>query len=198
MSKEKKAVSTKTDEVKSEEMETELPKEVDDVNSYELTPNSGESDLEKKMEQLEKEKNELEDLLKRKVAEFDNYKKRVLREKEEYRVLANKNLVLEILPIIDNFDRALKVADQNQNFKAMMEGLKMVHNQMENLLSNHEVEVIKSLGEEFDPNLHEAYLTEETDDEESANKVIDEFERGYRMGNNVIRSSKVKVAKKKA
>lgn len=168
----------------------------DDVQEKEVQKEENEVTEMSELDSLKAEKSDLEDLLKRKVAEFDNYKKRVIREKEEFRVLANKSLILEILPIIDNFDRALKAANQNQNFEAMMEGLKMVHGQMENLLSNNEVKPIEALGQEFDPNLHEAYMVEETEDEESANKVIDEFEKGYRMGGGVLRHSKVKVAKK--
>ncbi len=152
--------------------------------------------LQHEIEQLNVEKAELQDMLLRKAAEFDNYRKRMLKEKDEYRVTANKDLVAAILPILDNFDRGIKTSEESKNFDALLEGIKMVHSQIHDLFEGYHVRPIECIGKEFDPNLHEAMLIEDRADIEFEKTVIEEFEKGYMMGDAVLRHSKVKVAKK--
>ncbi len=155
-----------------------------------------EDELQQKLEKLEAEKLELHDMLLRKAAEFDNYRKRTLKEKEEYRVTANRELVSAILPVLDNFDRGIKSSEESRNFDALMEGIKMVHQQIHNLFETYHVKPIECVNQEFDPNLHEALMIEEREDLPFDSTVVEEFERGYMMGEAVLRHAKVKVAKK--
>lgn len=157
---------------------------------------SGE-DMQLRVQELESQKAELQDMLLRKAAEFDNYRKRMLKEKEEYRVTANRDLVSAILPVLDNFDRGLKSSEETRNFDALVEGIKMVHQQIHDLFVSYHVRPIEALNQEFDPNLHEALMIEEREDIPFENTVVDEFEKGYMMGEAVLRHAKVKVAKLK-
>ncbi|NPV01229.1 MAG: nucleotide exchange factor GrpE [Brevinematales bacterium] len=138
-----------------------------------------------------------EDLFQRKAAEFENYKKRIIDEKEKFRVMANKDLVMDIFPIIDNFERGLKVTEQTKDFDGMAKGINMVLDGIHSVFSRFQVMPIESTGKEFDPNLHEAVMLEERDDIEEDMVVLEEFEKGYIMGDIVIKHSKVKVGRKK-
>ncbi len=153
--------------------------------------------LQQQIESLKNENKELKEMLLRKAAEFDNFRKRMLKEKEDFRLSANRDLIIEILPVLDNFERGLKASEETKNFDALLEGIKMVHSEIHKLFEDYNVTPIEAVGKEFDPNLHEALMMEERDDVEFDKTVVEEFERGYRMGDAVIRHAKVKVAKKK-
>jgi molecular chaperone GrpE len=120
----------------------------------------------------------------------------MLKEKDEYRVTANRDLVLAILPVLDNFDRGIKSSEETKNFDALLEGIKMVHHQIHDLFETYHVKAIECVNQEFDPNLHEALMIEEREDLPFDNTVVEEFEKGYMMGETVLRHAKVKVAKK--
>lgn len=157
-------------------------------------------DLEKlriQFNQSEKEKSELDDSYKRKVAEFDNYRKRMLKQMEDSSIESTRKLVSDILPIMDNFERALKDAEKNKSFDSLYNGLKITASQIQGFFQKAGIEAIDSIGKEFDPNLHEALMMEEREDVEHSATVLEELEKGYRMGERIIRHSKVKVAKKK-
>ena len=141
---------------------------------------------------------EWEDSYRRKVADFDNYKKRILDEREKMRVMASKEIIMRIIPVISNFDRALKMSDISKNYDAMIEGVRMVSSQIHSVFEEYDVKPIESVGKEFDPNLHEAVMMEEREDIETDNLVLEEFEKGYTLGEMVVLHSKVKIGKKKA
>lgn len=149
--------------------------------------------LEEKIVQLQQEKDESYNKLLRIQAEYDNFKKRTQKEKQSERKYKSQDLVNELLPAIDNFERALKVeiGDDASNF---VEGMSMVYRQILDALESQGVEEIKSVGEEFDPNVHHAVMQVE-DDEHESNIILEEMQKGYMLKDRVIRPAMVKVNK---
>lgn len=123
------------------------------------------------------------------VAEFDNFKKRTQKEKDEIYSLAKTDVVLGLLPIIDNFERAEKFSED----KAIEEGMALIKKQFMEFLKKIGVEEIEAEGKEFDPNLHNAVLHEDRDDVPD-NTVVEVLQKGYKLGDRVIRYAMVKVA----
>ena len=128
--------------------------------------------------------------LKRNMAEFDNFKKRMLKEKENLYASVTSDIIEALLPIIDNFEQAIGTECSDTNFK---DGIAMIYNQIKESLMKQGLEVIPDLGETFDPNLHQAVMHEEND-QYGEKEVIEVFRKGYRLGDKVIRHSMVKVA----
>lgn len=138
---------------------------------------------------------EYEDLLKRKQAEFENYKKRIQRETEENRKYATAEIVLDILNIIDDLERAIKSTESSQDFSALFDGITMIERQLSGMLEKkYGVTRIESVGKPFDPTVHDAITMVESDQHEE-DTVIEDFQKGYRMNDRILRHSKVKVAK---
>ena len=123
------------------------------------------------------------------MADFQNYKKRVEKEKKDLYSYANEKLMNELLPVLDNFERALD-HDTGDGFK---EGIEMIFKQLTDALEKSGLAEIPALGEEFDPNVHSAVMTEETEDYESG-KVSGVMQKGYTLNGKVVRPSMVKVA----
>ena len=138
---------------------------------------------------------EYEDLLKRKQAEFENFRKRVQKESEDYKKYAVSEIVLDIITVIDNFERALNAAESSKDFIALHEGIIMIEKQLKDLLERkYEVRMIETVGKEFDPSLHDAIMMEESE-EYDEDTVVEDFQKGYIMHDRVIRPAKVKVVK---
>ena len=137
---------------------------------------------------------ELEDKLLRNAAEFENYKKRTIRQYEDMVAFANEKTISEMLEIIDSFDRALKQKDENADSNAFIKGIELINNQMHNLLVKYNVKPIEAMGKPFDPNFHEAMMQVESD-EFPEGTVAFEMSKGYMIGDRVLRHSKVGVAK---
>lgn len=154
--------------------------------------------LKTEFEKIKEQNASLDDSYKRKVADFDNYRKRMLKQMEDSAVEANRKIVSRILPVMDNFGRALKHSEESKDFNTLHEGLKITNAEIHRLFDDLGVKPIESVGKEFDPNLHEALMMEERDDVTFDKTVVEEIEKGYTIGDSVIRHSKVKVAKKKA
>lgn len=123
------------------------------------------------------------------MADFQNYKKRVEKEKADIYSYANEKLVTELLAVLDNFERALAQDCRGEGFK---EGMEMIFKQLGDVLEKSGLAEIPALGEEFDPNFHNAVMTEETDEYESG-KVSGVMQKGYTLNGKVIRPSMVKV-----
>ncbi|MDI6601693.1 MAG: nucleotide exchange factor GrpE [Thermoanaerobacteraceae bacterium] len=143
---------------------------------------------------LKQQLNEYENLAKRAMADYDNYKKRMEKEKNELVRYSNEKLILDLLPIIDNMERAIESFKDNDSFKDYYEGIKMVLNQLYKMLEKYEVKEIIALGEEFNPYLHHA-IAQVEDNEHKSNTVVEVLLKGYTLGDKVIRPSLVKVAK---
>jgi molecular chaperone GrpE len=157
-----------------------------------------ERELEEKnrlLEEKEKELEELRDLYIRKLAEFDNYRKRTQREFVELVRNANADLILQILPVVDDFERSLKALEgQNENFSAFAEGVRMIYQKLMGVLEKQGVKKIESVGKPFDPEKHEALLQVEAEGVEP-NTVVEEHQPGYFLNDKVLRHAKVIVSK---
>jgi len=151
-----------------------------------------------RMRQLEKERDEMVDFLNRQQKDFENYKRRI--ERERFNVMDNlmTDFAKKLLPIVDNLDRAIDASkkltsEKSEEFKHFLDGIVLVNQQLYELLAEMGVEPIASVGEPFDPYLHEAVVVEKTESVPD-NTVIAELLRGYKMGEKVIRHALVKVA----
>ncbi len=156
-----------------------------------LTP---EERLETRIAELEAENAGLADSLLRKTADFENYRKRMLREKEEFVAYANRELLLDIVSIVDDFERAIRSADESNDFAAFHDGIVMIEKQFTNMLERKwKLARFDSVGEEFDPQRHEAMMTEDRSDHEQS-MVLEDFQKGYMLHEKVLRPAKVKVS----
>ena len=136
---------------------------------------------------------DLEDRLKRQIAEFDNFRKRTEKEKSAMFDMGSRHIIEAILPTIDNFERGLKTVPEDKEAKAFYEGMEMIYKQMLKVLSDVGVTAIDCLDKEFDLNLHNAVMHVE-DEAYGNNIIIEEFQKGYKYKDTVIRHSMVKVA----
>ncbi|MFC2948402.1 nucleotide exchange factor GrpE [Virgibacillus sediminis] len=149
--------------------------------------------LKKEIEQLRQDKEEARDRVLRLQAEFDNFKKRTQKEKEAARKYKSEELVNELLPALDNFERALQV-EVTEATSSLVDGITMVYRQLVDALASQGVEVIETEGKEFDPNLHHAVMQTE-DENVGSNIIVEELQKGYMLKDKVIRPAMVKVNK---
>ncbi|MDZ4858427.1 MAG: nucleotide exchange factor GrpE [Candidatus Hydrogenedentes bacterium] len=140
---------------------------------------------------LQQERDALAEQLLRMRAEFDNFRKRMMREAERVRQLAAESLIRDLLPVVDHLELAVKHRDGGTD--ALAEGVDMVLRQFHDVLNRHGVEVIASAGEAFNPEVHEA-VTQREHDDVPAQAVIEEFQKGYKLGQLVLRPAKVVVS----
>ena len=141
-------------------------------------------------DKFEQQVEELTDRLKRSMAEFDNYRKRTEKEKSSMYIIGARDIVEKMLPIVDNFERGLAQAPEDDPFA---EGMKMIYKQMMTAFDEMGVKPIEAVGKEFDPNLHNAVMHVE-DESVGENIVVEEFQKGYTYKDFVVRHSMVKVA----
>ena len=126
-------------------------------------------------------------------AETDNFRKRLSREKEEFSQYANERLFKALIPIFDNFERALEASSNDA--KSLKKGLDMILKQFSSFLEKEKVEPIKAVGEKFDPAIHEVLSSEESDDHEE-DTIISQFVKGYTINHRVLRPAQVVISKK--
>src|SRR5262245_18109392 len=143
------------------------------------------------LDELRREKEALQDRLLRTAAEFDNYRKRVDRERRDLADYAAADVVGEMLPIVDNLERALTAAPEPDPLR---KGVELIHKQMMDVLRKRGVKPIEALGADFDPNFHQAVIHEPSS-EHREGEVIEELQRGYLLGDRLLRPAMVKVAK---
>lgn len=140
---------------------------------------------------LSDDDNEYKEKYQRLLADFTNFKKREEKARADFKKFASSNLIEELLPVLDNFDRALKDQDEEDSF---VKGIMMTRDSLWKVLEKEGLEEIESDGVEFDPNFHHAFQTEENEDFKS-NYIIETYQKGYKLNDRVIRPSMVKVAK---
>lgn len=190
MSKPKKDENEKKleQEIVEDEVLTEAEEEqVEEVSREEI--------LEAKVAELEAANAELKDQMLRRQAELENYRKRLIRDKEEAIQFSNENLIKDLLGFLDNMDRALAAAKSSGDVNGLIEGFEMTQNQLLSTLDkNWGLKAIDAVGKEFDPSLHEACMmtVDENLDKET---VLEEFQKGYTLHDRVIRPAKVKIGK---
>jgi molecular chaperone GrpE len=142
---------------------------------------------------LQQELDEWKDKYLRLASEFDNFRKRTLKEKSELVKYANEDLIKSILPVLDDFERSLLVIEKSDNLSAIQEGVKLIHHKFKNTLSSKGLKPMESLNQAFDSEHHEAITSIPAPQEDLKGKIIDEVEKGYYLDEKVIRFAKVIV-----
>lgn len=146
------------------------------------------------IENLKKEKDELFEKLQRVSADYANYQKRAPKQIADTVAYEKERIIKSLLPALDNFEHTLQNSKSVENIDALIQGIRIIYDQMLDILKSHGVEPIKALGETFDPALHEAMM-QKTEPEKENNIVLQEFQKGYKLNGRVIRPVKVIVNK---
>lgn len=145
------------------------------------------------IESLRIQLNESNDKYLRLYSEFDNYKKRAIRDRAEYLKFAGSEILESLLPVIDDFERALKAIQSDASASQFKEGYQLIYNKLKNILTQKGISEIPSTGTEFNTDIHEAVANAPAPSDEMKGKVIDELEKGYYLNGKVLRHSKVVV-----
>ncbi|HDK7697993.1 TPA: nucleotide exchange factor GrpE [Staphylococcus aureus] len=145
-----------------------------------------------KINELQQLADENEEKYLRLYAEFENYKRRIQKENEINKTYQAQRVLTDILPAIDNIERALQIKGDDETFKSLQKGVQMVHESLINALKDNGLEVIKTEGEAFDPNIHQAVVQDDNPDFESG-EITQELQKGYKLKDRVLRPSMVKV-----
>lgn len=176
-------------------MKKEETLETETVNSKEEKKNKKENKKDKQIQELQNQIEELKNKNIRVTADMVNTIRRKDEENQRMMKYANESLILELLSILDNFERALTVNDEvNAELSSYQEGIKMIYNSLKNILDKYEVKEIEADGVEFDPSFHQAVMQVE-DKEKASNIVIEVMQKGYTYKDKVIRPAMVKVNK---
>ena len=194
------AAGEDTEAVAEETVKEEADSEASEEEALEETAEEGsekgakglfkrKSKKDKKDEQIE----ELKDKLTRQMAEFDNFRKRTEKEKSAMYEIGAKDIIEKILPVVDNFERGLGAVTEEQKEDSFVSGMEMIYKQIMTTLDSVGVKAIEAVGNEFDPDFHNAVMHVE-DEEVGENIVVEEFQKGYTYRDTVVRHSMVKVA----
>ena len=189
MNPNKKKETSLNDEQQRNEDATNLQEE--QTNAAEETDAS--DNVSDELETLKKKYNELNDSHLRLMAEFDNYRKRTLREKSELIKNGGEKALVELLPVIDDFERALQNIQASDDVKAIIEGVELIYNKFMSYLSQQGVKAIEAVGKPFDTEMFEAIATIPAPEPEMKGKVLDCVQTGYTLNDRVLRHAKVVV-----
>ena len=179
-----------SEENKNEEKEKEATNVEETEKQHQDIKEEKDESTKEEVVDNDKEIEELNDRYKRLYAEFENYKKRTMKERESLRNMLVSDIMMNILPIIDNLEKAISAGSKDVAFE---EGIKLVLKQLKDVLAYNGVKEIETVGKTFDPELHEA-VSHVTDEKLGQNIIKEEFRKGYIIGNKVIRHSMVIVA----
>lgn len=177
-------------EEEAEPAEEEAEEEQDEKSDKKLFKKKQKAD--KKQDAMKEKIEELEDRVKRQMAEFDNFRKRTDKEKTAMFETGAKSVIEKILPVVDNFERGLAAIPEDEKGKPFAEGMEMIYKQLISELEKMEVKPIPAVGEEFNPELHNAVMQVESDEYESG-VVAQELQKGYTYRDSVVRHSMVAV-----
>ncbi|WP_088102529.1 nucleotide exchange factor GrpE [Halalkalibacter urbisdiaboli] len=182
-------------EKETQTIEEEVTEEVEEVSANDVEEadanKEGQSE-ESEENSLEKEVADLTNRLLRVQADYDNFRRRSREEKEAAAKYRAQSFIEGLLPVIDNFERALLVNPEQEEAKSLLKGMEMVYRQLQDTLKNEGVEVIETVGQSFDPHLHQAVMQVEEEGYES-NQIVEELQKGYKLKDRVLRPSMVKV-----
>ena len=182
--------------MKNKYSQYESDKELQDeeaLQNEEITETNNEAAQEEQTDACEQRYNELNDTHLRLIAEFDNYRKRTLREKADLMKLAGENIFTNLLPVIDDFERALKAIENTDNIQSAREGIELIYNKFKSFLTQNGVKEIETENQPFDMDLHEAVTTIPAPSEDLKGKIVDCISKGYTLNDKVIRFPKVVV-----
>ena len=186
-----------TTEERNENLEEVVEETVENTEATEtkeevVEEKTAEELLQEKVDKLEEELKQSEDKYLRLYAEFENFKRRKNKEIETNNVYKSQKVITEILPSLDNLERALQVESDNEEIKSLLKGVEMVYEGLLNVLKTEGVELIETENAQFDPNYHHAVMQEE-DSEKESGAILDTFQKGYKLKDRVIRPAMVKV-----
>lgn len=182
-----------SDTMKEQEAEdTEIKEEKTKSGLFGKKNNSKEEKLKEQIDALTEEKNELSDRFLRLYSEFDNYKKRTQKERLELISVASEKVILDILPIVDDFERAIKANEKVDGGSSLKEGFELIYGKLIQMIKRNGVEEIQAMGADFDTDYHEAITHIPVPDEQKG-KVVDVVEKGYKLHDKIIRFAKVVV-----
>ena len=182
----------------NEEAKNEIMDEANPVSSEESSENDNDAIKSISEKEVEKLRNEValnKDKYIRLIAEFENFKKRTIKEKVEFSKRAGEDIYLTLLPVLDDFERAMKSINSASDVNALKEGVNLIYSKFKSTLEAQGLKEIDSIGTPFNTDLHEAITNIETNDESMKGKVVDELEKGYFLNDKIIRYAKVVVGK---
>jgi molecular chaperone GrpE len=166
---------------------------MDDINDT-IDPGQSPAATEAEPSELQRQRDEFYDLLLRKSAEFDNYRKRIERERQSFAEATTAEVMEELLPVMDDLERALAADPGSDGGEAYRKGVELIYQQMQDLLRRRGVRQIDAVGADFDPHIHQA-ISHEPAEGRRDGEVIEDFRRGYMLGDRLLRPSMVRVAK---
>ncbi|MGA1543642.1 MAG: nucleotide exchange factor GrpE [Saprospiraceae bacterium] len=184
--------------MESEGMEDQILPDIDESASTEgenVAINNEPDSLEEELQKLKEQNAELKDKYLRIYAEFDNFRKRSMKEKMEFMQTAARDTMSALLPVLDDFDRAKKIAEQPDSKEVFSEGVALVYQKLYVVLSGKGLKKMESTGVEFDAELHEAVTEVPAPTEDLKGKVVDTLEEGYLLNDKIIRYAKVVTGK---
>jgi molecular chaperone GrpE len=195
MTEESKQKDMKEESVKDSENETieeQLASDMQDSDEVKETDSISVAELQRQIEQLEREKEEMKNKYLRVQADYDNFRRRTKEEKAAASKYRAQNLAEKLLPAIDNFDRALNVKVEGEEAKSLIQGMEIVHRQLREAFEQENIKEIEAKGKPFDPEFHQAVMQVEAEDNEP-NTVIEVMQKGYMLNDRVLRPAMVKV-----
>ena len=187
------AKEAETDTDKTTETSEKVENEEAEETAKDTEKKSGKKLFGKKKDKKDEKIEELTDKLTRQMAEFDNFRKRTEKEKSQMYEVGAKDIIEKILPVIDNFERGLDAVPEEKKEDPFIQGMEKVYKQFMTVLESVEVKPIEALGNQFDPNFHNAVMHVE-DEQYGENVVAEELQKGYMYRDSVVRHSMVKVA----
>lgn len=195
MAEEKKVSAEAAEDLEEKEPKTQEQQTEDAAKAEKETDKKEKKGLGKKNKTDKKDEQiaDLTDRVQRQMAEFDNFRKRTEKEKSQMFDMGAKSIIEKVLPVIDNFERALAGVAEDAAEDAFVDGMNKIYKQMFQMLEQAGVSPIEAVGKEFDPNYHNAVMHIE-DDSFGENEIVEEFQKGYMYHESVIRHSMVKVA----
>ncbi len=181
--------NVKQEETSEEKQEVKPEKEEAKTEKH----SKSEKKKESKEEELQQKLDEQTDKYLRLYSEFDNYRKRTLKERIELSKNASEDIITNLLPVIDDLERAIKSFNDSEELKPMKEGVVLIYSKLMNILGSKGLEAIESIGKEFNTDFHEAITQIPAPSEDMKNKIMDEIQKGYQLNGKVIRFAKVVI-----
>jgi len=169
-------------------------KEKSKIADSQQAKNSELEELRETIESLQKEKDDVFAKLQRVSADYANFQKRVSKQIADTISYEQEKIIKTLLPALDNFEHTLQNAHSSENVDVLVKGIRIIYDQFLDIMKSHNVEQIEALGEQFDPNMHQA-MTRQSDPEKEENTVLEEFQKGYKLNGRIIRPSRVIVNK---
>jgi molecular chaperone GrpE len=177
------------EKTKDTEKDVEKPEDIQEGSNKKTV-----EELQNTIEKLQKHKDEIFAQLQRVSADYINYQKRVPKQISDTLHYEKEKIIKSLLVVLDNFERTIQNADKSENVEALTKGIRMVYDQMLDILKSHGVEQMETSGKNFDPSMHEAIMRK-TDSGKEDNIVLEEFQKGYILNGKVLRPGKVAVNK---